>query len=86
MYLSLFLVWSWKLSRTKELSNTSSIAIDNAIAGNAVLDNDYYEPVAQTDDACFYLLDIEPGEPVIFPGQCDTNIRGIENFDASRVS
>lgn len=78
-------MWSWKLSRTKALLNTSRDRIDEAIAGNRVLENQFYESIDQTDEACFYLPDIEPGEPVIFPGQCDPNIRGVENFNASGV-
>lgn len=79
-------MWSWKLSRTKQLTATANAAINNVIATNVVLDNVYYEPIDQSDRACFHLPNLAPGEPVILPGQCDPNINAIRNFDATRVS
>ncbi|XP_037876122.1 chlorophyllide A binding protein isoform X2 [Bombyx mori] len=77
-------VWSWKLSRTKQLTATANAAINNVIATNVVLDNVYYEPIDQSDRACFHLPNLAPGEPVILPGQCDPNINAIRNFDTTR--
>ncbi|XP_063387670.1 uncharacterized protein LOC134673601 [Cydia fagiglandana] len=75
-------IWSWKLSRTKELSSTATTIIDEAISSIDVLGNEYYERVDQSDPACFYLPDLEPGEPVVIVGQCQTDIPVVQNFNA----
>ncbi|XP_037294072.1 uncharacterized protein LOC115446804 isoform X2 [Manduca sexta] len=77
-------VWSWKLSRTKQLSAAANTAINNAIANIDVLQNRYYELIDQSDNACFYLPDLGPGEPVEFVGQCDTNVPVVQAFNAAR--
>lgn len=81
----LFLVWSWKLSRTKQLVPESSTAIDVAANNIDVIQNKYFELISQSDESCFFYPDLSPGEPVIFPGQCDPNISGVANFNAARV-
>ncbi|XP_061721996.1 uncharacterized protein LOC133528577 [Cydia pomonella] len=75
-------IWSWKLSRTKQLSSSASTIIDEAISNIDVLGNEYYERVDQTDPACFYLPDLEPGEPVVIVGQCQADIPVVQNFNA----
>lgn len=80
------LVFSWKLSKTRQLSPNTIQAINNAISDYDVLDNRYYETVDHTDDGCFNLPDLAPGDPVVFGGQCDPNLPVVSNFDASRVS
>lgn len=79
-------VYSWKLSRSKQPSVAGATAINNAIENIDVLNERYYEDIDQSDEACFYLPVLSPNDPVIFPGQCDTNISVIQNFDAARVS
>ncbi|OWR44741.1 chlorophyllide A binding protein precursor, partial [Danaus plexippus plexippus] len=76
-------VFSWKLSRSKFLSNESLVAIDKAMANITVLENRYYENINQTDNACFYLPKPEPGKPVTFVGQCDESIPVVSNFAAA---
>ncbi|XP_050354414.1 LOW QUALITY PROTEIN: uncharacterized protein LOC126776158 [Nymphalis io] len=76
-------VYSWKLSRTKQLSPASNAAINTAISRVTVLDEIYYEAVDQSDTACFYLPVLPPGEPVILNGQCDQNIQVVQNFNAA---
>ncbi|CAH2094770.1 unnamed protein product [Euphydryas editha] len=73
-------VYSWKLSRSKTLSPAGNTAINNRIDQIDVLNNTYYENIDQSDNACFYLPDISPGEPVVFNGQCDLNIPVVQNF------
>ncbi|CAH0690321.1 unnamed protein product [Spodoptera exigua] len=73
-------VRSWKLSRTRQLSPEANAAIDTIVNNNIVLSNNYFEVIDYSDDACFYLPEIEAGEPIILPGTCDTSIRGISNF------
>ncbi|KPI92172.1 Apolipoprotein D [Papilio xuthus] len=77
-------VYSWKLSRNKQLSTAANTAINNAIANIEVLDNRYYETIDQSNDACFYLPTIAPGQPVILPGECDPNISVVQNFNPVR--
>ncbi|KAJ8723730.1 hypothetical protein PYW07_007710 [Mythimna separata] len=77
-------VWSWKLSRTRELSEVAKTAISNAMEGNKVLEDRYFEKIDHSNEACFYLPELEPGEPVILPGPCDDNIEGISNFDIEK--
>ncbi|XP_047033930.1 uncharacterized protein LOC124640271 isoform X1 [Helicoverpa zea] len=79
-------VWSWKLSRTKQLSAAANTAIASIVASNVVLQDTYFERIDQSDEACFYLPELERGEAVILPGQCDTSIRGIPNFDITKYS
>ncbi|XP_063831228.1 uncharacterized protein LOC135080516 [Ostrinia nubilalis] len=75
-------VYSWKLSRTKELSANANAAIDSAIANVDVLDQQYYEDIDQSDNACFFLPELLPGEEVVFPGQCE-NITVVQDFNAT---
>ncbi|XP_026333313.1 uncharacterized protein LOC113240270 [Hyposmocoma kahamanoa] len=79
-------VWSWKLSREKQLSASSNTAINAAIANIDILDQKYYEPVLQTDAACFYYPELRPNEPVTFIGQCDQSIAVVENFNAAEFA
>ncbi|XP_064074025.1 uncharacterized protein LOC113399468 [Vanessa tameamea] len=76
-------VYSWKLSRTKQLSQESNVAISNTISRVTVLEERYYEDVDQSSTACFYLPELPPGEPVILNGQCDQNIPVVQTFNAS---
>ncbi|XP_026760679.3 uncharacterized protein LOC113519703 [Galleria mellonella] len=76
-------IFSWKLSRTKTLSPEANVAINNAISTIDVLGNDYYESIDQSDEACFYLPHLEPGQPIILPGKCDPNIPVVRDFNLS---
>ena len=79
-------MYSWKLSRTKQLNIYNNLAINNAMENITVLDNKYYENIDQSDDACFFLPDAIPNQPVVFTGQCSENINVVQNFNVSRVS
>lgn len=78
-------MYSWKLSRTKQLTPAANVLINTAMESVNVLENRYYEVIDQSNDACFYLPDYIPGQPVEFPGTCDENINVIQNFNAERV-
>lgn len=80
-------VWAWKLSRSKQLSAQGNTQINNLLANSptVTLRNEYFEPIDQTDYACFFFPDLAPGEPVIVPGQCEPNVPVMQNFDASLV-
>lgn len=79
------LVHSWKLSRSRELSNTGNAAINDAITNIDVIDNRYFDNTDQSDAACFHYPVLGPNDPVIFPGQCDPTIPVIQDFNVSQV-
>lgn len=83
--LILFTVWSWKLSRTKELTDAATNAINAKINSIDVLDQIYYQPRDQTRDGCFFYPEPVLGEPVIFPGQCDEQIPVVLDFQENSV-
>lgn len=67
------------------MSTTANSDINNAMANIDVLSNVYFEPVDQSDNACFYFPDLAPGEAVILPGQCDDDLPVVRNFEADKV-
>ncbi|KAL4702780.1 hypothetical protein ACJJTC_002320 [Scirpophaga incertulas] len=77
-------VYSWKLSRRRTLSETANNNINKVIATVDILGEQYYEKIDQAPEACFYFPDLNPGDPVIFPGQCDESIPAVNNFEAAR--
>lgn len=79
-------VYSWKLSRTKELLPASQDFIAEEMSLVQVLEEQYFVETDQSEDACFYLPDLTLEEPVIFIGQCNENLPTMQNFDANRVS
>lgn len=83
---SLRIVFSWKLSRTKELSDAANQEINNVISDIPVLDQQYYTIRDQSPEGCFYYPEPEPGVTVVFPGQCDTTIPVVEDFNLASVS
>lgn len=42
--------------------------------------------IDHSETACYILPVIEPGDPIIFPGQCDDNLAVVQNFEVDRVS
>ncbi|XP_045776254.1 uncharacterized protein LOC123874798 [Maniola jurtina] len=74
-------VWSWKLSRTRQLTSAAVTAINNAVARIPVLDERYYVPRDHSNQGCFYYPEPEEGKPVVFPGQCDSSIQAVPNFN-----
>lgn len=79
------LVWSWKLSRTRSLSEQANNGINQIINNVQVLNDRFYKVIDNSDEACFYYP--EPnGEPVIFRGVCDENIPVVTNFETESVS
>lgn len=79
-------MWSWKLSRSKTLSTDAQASISATVSNVDVLGDDFYERIDQDDDSCFYLPELTPNEPAIFPGRCNANIPTEPNFDPIRVS
>ncbi|KAG7297779.1 hypothetical protein JYU34_018521 [Plutella xylostella] len=77
-------VWSWKLSRSKTLSTEAQASISATVSNVDVLGDDFYERIDQDDDSCFYLPELTPNEPAIFPGRCNANIPTEPNFDPIR--
>lgn len=80
-------VTSWKLSRRTTLSPEASLIMDKFIETTQGLNQDYYQPTNQTEDACFYIPEVNKNEAPRFRGQCETqNIVGVQGFDVGRVS
>lgn len=78
-------MWSWKLSRTKQLSPNASAEIDRIVNNIPVLNEQYYVKRDQTKEGCFYYPEPQPGKVVELPGQCE-NVQGISNFNMSLVT
>lgn len=80
-------VTSWKLSRRTTLSPEASLIMDKFIETTQGLNQDYYQPTNQTEDACFYIPEVNKNEAPRFRGQCETqNIVGVQGFDVERVN
>ncbi|KAI5642834.1 lipocalin / cytosolic fatty-acid binding protein family domain-containing protein [Phthorimaea operculella] len=74
-------IWSWKMSRTRSLSNTAIANINAAISNVWPLNAMYYYTINNSDQACFY-FPVPDGKPVVFRGDCDESIPAVANFDA----
>ena len=88
IYIILFFliqVYSWKLSRTRDLSANATTKINRVINSINVLNQRYYSSIEHSDSACFYYPEAD-GSPVVFRGQCDGNIPVVTNFNATAVS
>lgn len=59
--------------------------MNNIIDNTQGLLEEYYITSDQSDEACFYVPDVNPNEAPIFRGQCET-ISGVQGFDIQRVS
>jgi retinol-binding protein 4 len=81
---NLFTVLSWKLSRGRTLSQAANDAINAVVNNINVLNDRYYDQIEQTQDACFYYPEAN-GQPLIFRGQCNDDIKVTTNFNATRV-
>lgn len=79
-------IWSWKLSRENTMSEAANAAINAVTENIVVLNDDYFEETEHSVDACFYLPDLEPEDPVIFTGQCDDTIPVVANFNEENYS
>lgn len=77
---------SWKLSRSRLLSASATIEIDNVANTIDVLDDRYFNIRDHSAQACFYYPVPEPGRPVNFRGRCDDNLPVVQDFDVNRVS
>lgn len=79
------IVYAWKLSRNRTLSASATNSINQALNVNEVLDERYFEPIDQSDDACFFFPEFND-TVITLSGPCDESIRGVPNFDAAAVS
>ncbi|KAA2235134.1 lipocalin/fatty-acid binding family protein, partial [Chitinophaga agrisoli] len=75
-------VWSAKHSKARQLTAAAQNAMTPIITANRVLHQELYLTVDQSDRACFHYPE-QTGQQVILPGQCDTNIPVVQNFDAN---
>lgn len=82
---SFFLVYSWILSRTRQLPQSAQIEVNRVINSILYLNNAYYEQADQSDDGCFYFPEPSPDEVVEFRNQCDDTIPVVSNFNIAAV-
>lgn len=59
--------------------------MNNIINNTEGLLEEYYITSDQSDEACFYVPDVNPNEAPVFRGQCET-ISGVQGFNIQRVS
>lgn len=78
-------VSSWTLSREQTLDQTYFDRIAPIIRDTQGLLEEYYVNSDQSDESCFYIPEVDESQPVLFRGQCDEDIRGVENFDIEQV-
>lgn len=79
------LVYSWILSRRRELSWFSQEEVNQIIDSILDLNHIYFHQTDQTDDGCFYFPEPSPDQLVEFIGPCDDSIPVVENFDIPNV-
>ncbi|KAH9643023.1 hypothetical protein HF086_013584 [Spodoptera exigua] len=78
-------VGSWVLSRSGTLSATAQATINQAIIDTPDLFDGYYQTTNQDADACFsYPTFDSKWEYIELPGDCDTRIKGVDDFDVTR--
>nr|ANC90402.1 polycalin [Spodoptera exigua] len=78
-------VGSWVLSRSGSLSATAQATINQAIIDTPDLFDGYYQTTSQDADACFsYPTFDSKWEYIELPGDCDTRIKGVDDFDVTR--
>ncbi|CAK1550413.1 unnamed protein product [Leptosia nina] len=77
---------SWKLSRTNILPAQAVQNINRIVNTVSDLDNNNFIAVDQSDEACFYYPFLLENDPVILPGQCDTNVSVVADFNLNRFS
>lgn len=79
------LVFSWKLSRSNELTVEANANISQIINSIDVLNNQYYNNMDRSEIDCFYFPDANPDTPVRFRGTCNESIPAVPNFDPVQV-
>ncbi|CAK1589995.1 unnamed protein product [Parnassius mnemosyne] len=77
-------VSSWKLSRTRTLSNQANNIMNNIISNTRGLLEEYYITSDQSDETCFYVPEVIPDQAPVFRGQCE-DITGVQGFDIQKV-
>lgn len=78
-------MYSWILSRTRQLPASAQIEVNQVIDSIIDLNNAYYEETDRTDEGCFYFPVPSPDEIVEFRNPCDETIPAVSNFNISAV-
>lgn len=79
-------VYVWLLGRQTTYPGLVPSFIENNLQSALGVSLNDLEVVDHSEQACYVLPAIEPGEAVILPGQCDPNIAVVQNFDVVAVS
>ncbi|CAF4867620.1 unnamed protein product [Pieris macdunnoughi] len=77
-------VGAWKLSKTRQLTQSAQTAINNAMANIRVLDSRYFIQRDHTSAGCTFNNDIQRGDPVHLRGTCPTNLSPVANFNITQ--
>ncbi|XP_022123845.2 uncharacterized protein LOC110999209 [Pieris rapae] len=77
-------VGAWKLSKSRQLTQSAQTAINNAMANIRVLDSRYFIRRDHTSAGCTFNNDIQRGDPVILQGTCPMNLSPVANFNITQ--
>lgn len=81
-----FSVFSWIVTRTRVMSDSVRLLVNEVVNSVFELNNQYYRTADQSNAGCFFYPEPVPNQAVIFRGQCDESIPALPNFDPVRVS
>lgn len=85
-HLTILPVFSWVVSRTRQLPDAAREQVNQVINSLVELNSLYYQVTDQSDASCFYIPETVDGDSIVFGGQCDLNIPVVNNFQAGDVS
>lgn len=79
-------VFSWILSRQRELNSEAQMNVSKVIDSLLELNNAYFLTTDQSSEGCFYFPEVNPNAPVRFRGKCDETIQAVPNFNPVLVN
>ncbi|CAH4038097.1 unnamed protein product [Pieris brassicae] len=77
-------VGAWKLSKTRQLTQSAQTAINNRMDNIRVLDSRYFIERDHTSAGCTFNNEIQQGDPVYLQGTCPTNVSPVANFNMTQ--
>lgn len=83
---TLFTVYVWVLGRQTTLNDINLGRVMHLLNENFGINYSELTNIDHNDSACYALPIIEPGNPIILPGQCDESLQVLPNFNATAVS
>ncbi|XP_045533466.1 uncharacterized protein LOC123720757 isoform X2 [Pieris brassicae] len=77
-------VGAWKLSKTRQLTQSAQTTINNRMDNIRVLDSRYFIERDHTSAGCTFNNEIQQGDPVYLQGTCPTNVSPVANFNMTQ--